>query len=139
MTDFEVLVGVPQLQPDRRTISNDHPTWVATVQGASVVTTRTRSLATTPQTDSEEGAMVVVVVDAFATGAPTTNAISIAAARSGEHHRNAPGDFISSVSHRWCEMGRRPAALYCTKIKQTDLADNESELARRPKYCGQDN
>src|SRR5665213_3543465 len=74
MTDVESLVGVPQRQPDRRTISNEPPTYVATVQGVSVVTTRTRSLAATPQSDSEEGAMVVVGVDASAIGAEVTNA-----------------------------------------------------------------
>src|SRR5664280_747559 len=96
-TDFEVLFGVPQLQPDRRTISNDPPTYVATVQGTSVVTTRTRSLAATPQADSEEAAMVVVVVvvDAFATGAPMTNVITIAAARSSRRPRRRPVAFIT--------------------------------------------
>jgi hypothetical protein len=116
MTDFELLAGVPQRQPERRTISNDPPTWVATVQGVSIDTTRTRSLAATPQVDEEVDTMmvvVVVVVDAVATGAAVTNSATIDATNSGERRRT-PVECITSVSHRGREVRRRPSALYET-------------------------
>src|SRR5580698_7420671 len=82
MIVLELLSGVPQRHPLRRTISKDAPTCVATVQGESTVTTRTTLVEATPQFDepvATAGVVVVVVVDALAIGASVANAITIAA------------------------------------------------------------